>query len=436
MSNTNSTVNVLCVALIGVFLNVSSVQASSAPSRDYIMEKKLKCFSQKSSRKDIDWDDVCVTKEKNDGQFGDDLEKNSSLDDMIQRHQQMANEMLNESVIPEGDIPEKNLDDVIEKNRQDPEAQKTVDDVVKEQGMNNDVVPAKESYQLAQVKNYEENRASSDMTVDTNRSSPMMSANTFERGVQDINTVEAGFEYNHFRYEEDVFDLVDKGDLFGVYANYTYRPARGHSALEDVLDVYKLEGRFNYGEVDYKSNSSGTIDGITDWTYEARVLAGKDLLMGKNVRITPLVGFGYRYLNDDTSGLVSSTGASGYEREANYFYIPVGLEMAARITENWIVSPSIEYDIFLHGRQESHLSDVSNAYPDITNKQHDGFGVRGAVKFIREFPSMSLVFEPYYRYWDIEDSNVSTGVGGLFIVSGMEPANTSQEYGLRLGAIF
>lgn len=437
MSKIKIAVNFVCIGLVGVFLNSYQVQASDSLSRDKIIEKKLSCFSKNSSRKDIDWDDVCLTQDKKgQGRYGDDLEKDSSLDNMIQRHQQMVNEILDEPVIPEDDMTERTMDEVIEKNKQDPDDNKTVDDVIKEQNVTHSSVSSKESYQLAQAKNYGENHRSSDLTNDARRSEPMTSANSFDRGFQDLNTFEFGFEYNHFRYEEDIFDLVDQGHLFGAYTSYTFRPARGNSTLEDIIDVYKLEGRFNYGKVDYKSNGSGTLDRIKDWTYEVRLLAGKDFLMGSNMRMTPLVGFGYRYLNDDSGGKQTSTGAFGYEREANYFYIPLGLEFAARVADSWVISPSIEYDILIQGRQKSHLSDVPGGFPDITNKQHDGFGVRGSIKFIKEFPSVDFVVEPYYRYWDIDDSDVSTGVGSIFIVSGQEPANTSQEYGVRLGAIF
>jgi len=52
-----------------------------------------------------------------------------------------------------------------------------------------------------------------------------------------------------------------------------------------------------------------------------------------------------------------------------------------------------------------------------------------------------LVFEPYYRYWNIKvsktDSIVKTETGNLNkIITVVEPANNSSEYGIKVGVEF
>ncbi|PIV41068.1 MAG: hypothetical protein COS27_10960 [Nitrospirae bacterium CG02_land_8_20_14_3_00_41_53] len=71
--------------------------------------------------------------------------------------------------------------------------------------------------------------------------------------------------------------------------------------------MLKAEGRLSYGWVDY--SNSGTMDDIDDYIWELRGLGGYDFSVLKASILTPYIGIGYRYLNDDMSGRVSSTGA-------------------------------------------------------------------------------------------------------------------------------
>ena len=439
---------ILSLSLVCLPAAQSYAKAPKKLNRNDIIEKKLSCFSQHGADQQINWEEVCVTSTSHhDPSFGDDMD-DKSLDQMVKEHEALADDMVSNSVIGEK-ISDKTVDDVVEKVNNDEDTKRTVDDVIKEQNISNDFVPSsadsdsstklhqKTDYQLAK-NDSTNNEGNIENTDNSSQVAPVQSnSNSFERDtVNHSNTFEVGFEYNRFRYVEPVFDLVDKGNLFGIYGSYTARPAKHENLYEDIIDVYRIEGRFNYGKVDYKSNGSGTLADIPDWTYEIRLLGGKDFLLGDSFRITPLIGFGFRYLNDDAGGMQASSGSYGYEREAHYFYIPLGLEMTTRIADHWTITPSIEYDIFIQGTQDSHLSDVPGGFPDLRNKQHQGYGVRGSIKLVKEMNPFSLVVEPYIRYWDIQDSDTATVAGSSFLVTGLEPANNSTEYGIRLGAIF
>jgi hypothetical protein len=192
--------------------------------------------------------------------------------------------------------------------------------------------------------------------------------------------------------------------------------------------MYKAEVRFSYGHVDYESTGSGTSEDIPDLVFEGRLVGGKDLKVFSDSRLTPYLGIGFRYLNDDSGGKRSSLGDYGYERESRYLYIPIGVEFTTRMAEGWLLSPTFEYDLFISGTQRSQLSDVSPIYPDIKNNQDHGFGLRGSLKFIKEAKPVSFIFEPYIRYWHIEDSDVD--------IIWYEPENKTTEIGVRLGAQF
>ncbi len=446
-----SHVLMVSVSVFVLFLSNAFADAINQQNRDNIIDKRLKCFSSHASDQMVDWEDVCVNSKNSDGATTDGNLETKSFDQMIQEHQDMADEVLNSSVL--GDNNDSvTVDDVYQKHNQDIESKRSLDDFIDEQKIleqdetnqedsgsagEGAHLKSNEDMQIAKAQRASQSSMGEEVQSDAVSYSSVANGNSFARDNENNdNKTEIGFEYNRFRYVEPVFDLVDKGNLFGIYGSYTLRPAKNDNVYEDIINVYKMEARFNYGKVDYQSAPSGTSDGITDWTYEIRFLGGKDFLLAQDFRLTPYTGFGFRYLNDDTGGKQTSTGAYGYERESHYLYIPLGVEFTARVGEHWMISPTLEYDIFIQGTQKSHLSDVPGGYPDLENDQNKGYGLRGSIKFIKEMKPFSLVVEPYFRYWSIDDSDTETAAGSVFVVTGLEPENNSTEYGVRLGAMF
>ena len=252
------------------------------------------------------------------------------------------------------------------------------------------------------------------------------------------NPWELGTEISHRTYKEPGV-MEDKGMMYGLFGSYTYQNNY----------MLKAEGLFNFGQVDYSSVSSGTMDNIDDYMLEFRGLAGKDFTVS-NGTYTPYIGIGYRYLNDDTSGMTSSTGSVGYERESNYIYSPIGVEIAAPLKNNWSFKTLLEYDIFWWGRQKSHLSDARlysstwgyYTFNDVENDQDKGYGIRGSVKFQKKGEKIDFVIEPFIRYWnikksdDVTDSTVSEN--GLWLITSTftEPKNSSTEIGIKFAAKF
>lgn len=244
-------------------------------------------------------------------------------------------------------------------------------------------------------------------------------------------TFELGTEISHIEYKEpDV--ATEKGMFYGIYGQYEFRPQE-RNEITTFLDVFHADMHFNFGVVDY--NGTGTIDNIDDYMVEPRLWVGKDIALGQT-RLTPYFGFGYRWLYDSLGGNTSSVGALGYDRQSQYMYLPVGAQYEFSLIQGWHMALNAEYDIFLKGYQDSYLSDVSNAYPDIKNTQNKGYGIRGSIKITKTMERFNVVVEPYVRYWNIDDSNVATATGGLYTVSGLEPHNTSTEFGARLGVEF
>lgn len=255
---------------------------------------------------------------------------------------------------------------------------------------------------------------------------------------------EVGTEFSWFEYEEPNF-MEEEGFLYGFFGTYTHRISENHpvESFSDIfgtgntINMFELDARIGFGEVDYTSNGTGSLDGIDDFVFEIRGLAGYDFPVMTEARITPFIGLAYRYLNDDSGGRLTTTGAAGYERESNYFYLPIGVEFFNPLQNDWEFSAIIEYDVFLYGKQKSHLGDAISGLNTIENDQEDGFGVRGSVKFKKSTEKFDFFIEPYVRYWKIDDSEVSpVTFSGVLVGFGLEPENESIESGARIGINF
>lgn len=237
------------------------------------------------------------------------------------------------------------------------------------------------------------------------------------------NIWEAGTEISHITYDEpDVME--EKGTMYGLVGSYTYRDSM----------LLKTELRGSWGEVDY--SNSGTMNDIDNYMLEFRTLGGYDFSAFETAVISPYIGLGYRYLNDDAKG-TTSTGALGYERESNYYYSPIGIMADIELSDEWFLGLTAEYDYFWKGIQKSHLSDANPNFNDVENDQNEGYGCRGSVQLTKKGEKVDFIIEPFVRYWNIkesEDSNIT--YAGVIVGYGYEPKNTSTEYGLRLTARF
>lgn len=243
------------------------------------------------------------------------------------------------------------------------------------------------------------------------------------RSILPVHAFSIGFEAFHKEYKEpDVMN--EKGMLYGVGLAYTY-----HDRV-----MAKVSLLVAYGEVDYEN--SGTLDGIPDRHVELRGLVGYDFLADPTLVVTPYIGLGYRFLRNDSSGMVTSTGARGYNRESNYFYTPVGIAVVKILPDGWTLSAEAEFDYLWYGKQYSDLSDANPLFPDISNEQDQGYGIRGAVRIEKKLTASSVFFEPFVRYWNISQSDDAIFSAGGTLYRGYEPKNNTTEIGASVGLKF
>lgn len=232
-----------------------------------------------------------------------------------------------------------------------------------------------------------------------------------------------GAEIYGFKYEESVMD--EEGVFYGFNLDFKVRPWASDLHADSPPDggsMFGFEGRIAFGQVDYDGELSDgtplTVNNIDDYVLETRGIIGMDRLAGDALH-NIYVGIGYRYLNDDLS-----IHPAGYERQSNYLYLPVGYQLDFGLDEGWSWGARFEYDVFLWGEQRSYLRQADPSLPNVRNDQDEGFGYRVSVKFQHKNSDSILIFEPFFRFWDIEDSDISLGY--------FEPANETTEFGIQI----
>ncbi len=246
-------------------------------------------------------------------------------------------------------------------------------------------------------------------------------------------------EVSHISYHEPSLHVSEKGMMYGIDGSYTYRPHEGNVFNSEISNMYRLEGRFSYGKVDYNGSFSDgtpyTFDGISDYLFEFRGLLGKDFFINNgSTTLTPYLGGGYRSLFD-----TFSESPSGYNRRIQYLYIPTGFEVLTQLNDGWSIGGNLEYDFLAYGRVTSYLGELGLG--DVSNNQKHGYGIRGSIKFIKKWDRINLIFEPFIRYWHIHNSDVQESTpfiynGTQYVLVGLEPNNNSTEIGGKLGIEF
>lgn len=239
---------------------------------------------------------------------------------------------------------------------------------------------------------------------------------------------EIGPEIYYYAYREPNF-ISQIGAFAGIDAKYTVKSGSW---------FLTLNGNGDLGYLDYKSSTSGRLDGIWNYKAELRALVGRDLLLpgAGEVYVSPYTGFGYRLLYEPQSGRTTTLGFSAYDRLSQYFYLPFGVRLDIP-AGGWLLRPSVEYDLFLYGLQKSYVSGLAAApgvvaEDDATNRQRSGYGLRG--EFLVEAPRMpGIAFGPFVRWWHIGTSRPTTlAATGSAVIIATEPTNNTLELGATL----
>jgi hypothetical protein len=242
-----------------------------------------------------------------------------------------------------------------------------------------------------------------------------------------------GPEAYWYQYREVPSFVYQWGPFGGLAAAYTFKIENYFITLDGDVDV---------GYIDYKSNfataglpnGSGRLNGLWNYKGELRALIGADLGHVGSFYISPYSGVGYRVLFEAGSGRVSTQGALDYDRLSQYFYVPFGIATSF-VAGDWILRPTVEYDLFISGQQISDLSQAGVA--DTTNRQTEGYGARASFMMETGTSWGRIGFGPFFRWWDIHNSRPSIiPIGGGLALIGVEPHNNTVEAGITVRFLF
>ena len=225
-------------------------------------------------------------------------------------------------------------------------------------------------------------------------------------------------------------------------SSYTYREPDGSSPIslkgrmqggsiryenlnEESAFYFALEGRWMGGTTDYEGwlIASPPVphqsSDIGDYYYEGRLHLGRVANLSETTQVWASAGLAYRYLKDHMN-----KDPHGYLRESNYVYMPFTGELRFKGAFCELDLRG-EFDYLLFGWQNSHMKERT-----LRHDQHSGYGLRlsAKIQFNLDGKKTGVFVEPFYRYWDIRDSETNGGY--------LEPHNTTKELGIRAGITF
>jgi outer membrane protein W len=206
----------------------------------------------------------------------------------------------------------------------------------------------------------------------------------------------------------------------------------------EYLGTYAFQNDwFVLGQIDYnngpaKYSGSGTASGIPQYYVNLKAAFGRDFAFDGFV-LSPYIGIGYRYLDQALGGVSTTTGAAGYDRRSTYNYLPIGVMHRFAVNDNKAkIETTLEYNYLISGNQYSGLAAANPYLVNQNNVQNSGYGINLTVLYKQN----QWGFGPYYKYWNIADSqtNFNRGVadGVRYTYTVKEPANTTNEFGLKM----
>lgn len=257
------------------------------------------------------------------------------------------------------------------------------------------------------------------------------------------NEFEIAYEASSYTYKEPHMDhpislKSTKQGFSAIYKRYGIYESQIPDATYGLLEIRYMTGNNTYKGwlTDGEHFNSFESSGIRDYYYEAAVKVGTLFYQKENLKIEAGIGIGYRFLKDHLEHI----GEGGYLRESNYLYMPIEISAKYKMNDLLKLTFRTEFDYLLSGEQYSGEIVGYDASEGVRNKQEQGYGLRASLRFSSTFSFAEVFIEPFWRYWHIQNSEVEiqyVNIGGSWYQQAvLEPFNTTQEYGIKIGINF
>lgn len=180
---------------------------------------------------------------------------------------------------------------------------------------------------------------------------------------------------------------------------------------------------YQVGQQNYRSDYSGSLNAVPN--VQTRWQLNHNLACAKFDDLQWQVGMALHTTWNDLRGRTTFNQA-GYLRTNASVWLPIGLLQTnpdvQDATMNW-KSMRYEVGVLLRGLQTSHLSQVSNVLPDVTNTQTRGYYVEWSGVMQAQ---AGWVIRPYVRRTYVSDSDLVFKYGASY----MEPKNVRTQLGV------
>jgi hypothetical protein len=243
------------------------------------------------------------------------------------------------------------------------------------------------------------------------------------------------FEYapSYYRYVETV--LSDASDSQEVYMTLTSAPV-AHK-LTAIMKRYlsydwynQTDTSFILGNVDYTSSNAGSVSGQDNLIFVLQTTLNHCWANAYCVGL----GYGFRYLDNDSRHSITTTGNFGYERENYLHYLPIVLT-AERLFHNQRFNRfqlQTKGYYLLDGNQISKYSKLG-CESDMHNRQNTGYGAEIIARLYAN--DRKWYYGIGAQYWQIEASDtvrIPCFDGNHY---GNEPDNTTTMISAVIGYI-
>ena len=252
----------------------------------------------------------------------------------------------------------------------------------------------------------------------------------FSFGVLKTNSAEIGTKYDlglrllgDYNYDEPNFMSLRSGyrandDRFkniGVLFNLKHG-----FLVNGVLSEFEIDTSYQKFKQTYDSKTTEKMHDIDTDISNMRALYGIQL----NEKLMLKIGLGDRTLYHHWKGKTSAGGLA-YDRVQNYTYIPILAELNAPIRElNLDGKFKMEYGLIVNGNLDNKWTHIAGHATN--NVMHNDKGYMWKTSY--EAKINDYIFEPYYEFISVDDSNITAFAEGGF----MEPYNTTKEIGLKV----
>jgi len=245
-----------------------------------------------------------------------------------------------------------------------------------------------------------------------------------------------GGEFFNDRYQEP-----ESNAQVDTHANYGSITG-GYTHIFDSHLFTAIDGRASYGRETYKSGIAGkATDSTPQYEEDIRLRLGVNTFPNESSVLSPYTGIGERLYLDDSKGQLTDRNFIGYDRRISQTYLPFGLTYKYKTSDHWTFSPNLEFDTLLYGKVDTRTGENNqgnaNFIPNTENDQHHGYGIRGEFMVGQQMGRYAWQAGPFFRYWDIRQSNVDIVTNGAGAKGGrIEPDNKRTQLGLNFRVLF